>query len=168
MYCKGQLLEGLYDQWKHIVLSFFCSYQCSRGKSFQNFWCFPCDLFSFYTEQGQVLLHVKQENNPLDSNLPHWRWKSGGWLDKRSFTSHVERKSLIQGSHALVEVSSVFNCCWISPNMRFALVVGSMPRQETPPPLESRLMCQRSTDFLDFRFLLWVRNHCLSFPAFPV
>lgn len=46
--------------------------------------------------------------------------------------------------------------------------MGTLPTQETPPQLESRLVCQQSTEFLDFRLLLQVRNHCFSSPAFPV
>lgn len=30
------------------------------------------------------MLYTKQENYPLDSILPRWRWNSGEWLEERS------------------------------------------------------------------------------------
>lgn len=63
--------------------------------------------------------------------------------------------------HASGNVSLVFSGRWTSPNTRFILVVGCVPRQETLPQLEIRLMCDYSTEFLGFRLLLQVRNHVL-------
>lgn len=166
----------LSDQWEPISLSFFCgSYWCgctsaAVGRVLEISWCFYSDLISSYVEQGQVMLYIKQKTSVhlTVSSHCHWSRNSGGfWRKEVIYLLRGQEKPHSGLPDTSGNVPPVFSRHWISPNMRFTLVMGYLPRQETPPQLESRLVCQQSTEFIDFRLLLQVGNHWFS-PAFPV
>lgn len=140
-------------------------YECSNEESFLIY----SDCISSFVEQGQVFLYIKQKNSVhfTPPSHCHWSRNSAGFWRKEVIYLLCGKETPHSGfPDASGNVPPVFSRRWMSPSMRFTLVMGSLPRQETPPQLESRLVFQQSTEFLHFRLLLQVRNHCS--PAFPV
>lgn len=126
---------------------------------------------SSYVEQGQVMLYIKQKkivHLTLSSHCHRSRNIGGFWRKEVIYLLCGKEKPHSGLPDTGRNVPPVFSKRWISPNMRFTLVMGSLPRQETPPQLERRLVCQQSTEFLDARVPPEVRNHCFPSPAFPV
>lgn len=106
-----------------------------------EFWKFP-DAFTVISshlilnvEQGQVMLYIKQKNSVhlTVSSHCHWSRNSGGFWRKGVICLVCGKEKPHLGlPDTSGTVPPVFSRHWISPNMRFTPVMGSLPRQKTP------------------------------------
>lgn len=122
-----------------------------------------------HAEQGQVMLYIKQKNNIhlTLSSYCHWRRNSRFWRKEFIYLLCGKENPHSRFSDTSGHVHPVFSRHWSAPTRGLPLSWAPCQEQETSQ-LKSRLVCQHSTEFLDFGVMFQVRNHCFSSPAFPV